>query len=97
MSDAGSRLSDFPYVTVRVHCERCERYGVYKLARLAACYGPEIDLDELIKQLSSDCYHRRETHPYRRGCRARLLDWPPRRPPDEPMRAFVVVKGGKAS
>ncbi|ADH88609.1 conserved hypothetical protein [Ancylobacter novellus DSM 506] len=92
----GSRLSDYPYVTVRVHCPRCERYGAYKLARLAACYGPEIELAELVRKLSSDCHHRRENHPYRQGCQARLLDWPRNRPPDEPLATFAVVKGGKS-
>ncbi|MCS0501360.1 hypothetical protein [Ancylobacter mangrovi] len=89
------RLSDFPYVTVRLHCARCERFGAYRLARLAACYGPEIDLHELVRRLSSDCRHRHESHPYRLGCDARLLDWPPVRPPDEPRVAFSVVKGGR--
>lgn len=89
------KLSEFPYVTVRLHCRRCERFGVYRLARLAACYGPEIELHDLVKKLSADCHHRREDHPYRQGCGARLLDWPPNRPPDEPMASFAVVKGGR--
>ena len=92
----GVKLSDFPYVTVRVQCARCERYGAYRLARLAACHGPEIDLVDLVRKISADCHHRRETHPYRQGCGARLLDWPPIRPPDEPVAPFAVVKGGKA-
>ena len=91
------RLSDFPYVVVRLQCPRCERYGAYKLARLAARFGPEIELGELIKALSQDCYHRRETHPHQLGCRARLLDWPPNRPPDEPFAGFKVVRGGRAA
>ncbi len=67
-----------------------------RLARLAACYGPEIELAELVRKLSSDCHHRRENHPYRQGCQARLLDWPRNRPPDELLATFAVVKGGKS-
>ena len=92
-----TRLSDFPYVTVRVQCPRCERYGAYKLARLAARYGPETLLSEVIKEISIDCMHRRQTHPHNPGCRARCLDWPPTRPPDEPFSGFKVVRGGRAA
>jgi hypothetical protein len=38
------RLSDFPWVVVRVGCNLCRRKGEYRLARLAAKYGPEISL-----------------------------------------------------
>jgi hypothetical protein len=47
-------LSAFPYVTVRVGCDVCRRHGQFRLARLAARHGPEIDLEELIVKLSAD-------------------------------------------
>ena len=36
------RLSEFPWVVVRVGCGLCNRKGEYRLARLAAKYGSEI-------------------------------------------------------
>ena len=52
---APSRLSDYPFVIVRVGSQFCPRQGAYCLARLAAKYGPEIDLWALLDVLASDC------------------------------------------
>lgn len=49
------RLSEFPWVVVRVVCNLCNRSGSYKLARLAARYGPDIALDDLLDRLAGDC------------------------------------------
>ena len=90
------RLSAYPYVLVRIGCERCQRSGRYRLARLAARYGPEILLAELLMHLTADCAAANPRHPYRGGCKARFVDLdPPRRPPDEPARRMRVVAGGK--
>jgi hypothetical protein len=88
------RLVDFPYVLVRLRCELCKRAGSYRLARLAAKYGSEILLDDLIVRLSNDCPWRDD--PRGSGCGARFSDLPPRRPPDMPLaRRLRVVAGGK--
>ena len=98
------RLSAFPYVRVRIACRHCPRKGSYRLARLAAKYGPEIALEALIAELAFDCPRRRkldERPPGKFGdmqCGAYFLDLvPPQPPPDLPpglMRLRVVV-GGK--
>ena len=93
------RLAYFPYVLVRIRCVHCSRRGAYRLARLAAKYGPEITLDALLAKLTADCeYSSRAHHPFRRICEARFVDLdPPRRPPDLPA-AIVrprIVAGGK--
>ena len=91
MPAARSRLSDYPFVIVRVGCQFCTRQGSYRLARLAAKYGPEIGLDALLDALATDCrWHR---NPGERGpgkydakcgaysrisaCPSRLISHPP--------------------
>lgn len=89
------RLVAYPYVVVRISCELCKRHGSYRLARLAAKFGPDISLDDLLGRLISDCVSRDARHPYRSRCAARLVDLdPPRRPPDVPATVLRVV-GGK--
>jgi hypothetical protein len=65
-------LAWYPYVIVRLACRYCERQGQYRLARLGARYDPDTPLDELIKELSADCHHRKacltERWPEGSGC-----------------------------
>jgi hypothetical protein len=90
-------LAKFPFVIVRVGCEGCKHQGSYHLARLAARYGPEILLPDLLKCLTADCPWQNPHHPYHGRCQARFVDLePPRRPPDTPARRLRVVSGGKA-
>jgi hypothetical protein len=89
------RLVDYPFVIVRVRCDVCKRAGAYRLARLAVKFRSEILLDDLVVRLSSDCAWRDE--PRGSGCGARLVDLPPRRPPDLPAgKRLRVISGGKA-
>jgi hypothetical protein len=91
-------LSSYPYVIVRLGCEGCRRKGSYRLARLAARFGAEIDLDSLLARLTVDCEFANPRHPYQGRCRARFIDLdPPQRPPDMPPAAqqLRVVNGGK--
>ena len=84
------RLSAYPYVVVRLACDLCGRTGSYRLARLAAKYGAEIALDELIDLLAADCTARRSRREipkwqWRDGCAARFVDVEgPQPPPDVP-------------
>jgi hypothetical protein len=41
------RLAFYPFVVVRIASRICSRSGSYPLARLAAKYGPEINLRDL--------------------------------------------------
>lgn len=85
MNDA---LADYPYVLVRLACRFCQRRGSYRLARLAAKFGPEIDMRDMLARLAGDCAYWSD-FPHRSskraGCGAYFpdLDWP-RRPPDLP-------------
>ena len=87
------RLVDFPFVLVRLRCDTCKRSGAYRLARLAAKFGSEVSLDDLLIRLSADCPWRDEP---RGSCGARFSDLPPRRPPDLPERRMRVIRGGKS-
>jgi hypothetical protein len=102
------RLAGFPFVLVRVACDRCPaRRGTYRLARLAEKFGAEMPLDELLRHITFDCrwqahptnrYARRVGNQYVPKCEARFIDLDPLRgPPDLPpaLRPFAVVKGGK--
>ena len=45
---------------VRIACRVCSRGGSYRLARLAAKFGPEITLRDLLQKFSYDCLWRAE-------------------------------------
>ena len=101
MPAARSRLSDYPFVIVRVGCQFCTRQGSYRLARLAAKYGPDIGLDALLDALATDCrWHRnpgeRGPGEYDAKCGAYFPDLGLPVPPDLPpaMRQLRVVRGG---
>jgi hypothetical protein len=99
------RLSDFPWVIVRIDCPLCaHRKGQYRLARLAAEYGADIQLCDLLDRIALDCPRR--SFPWERppnqddpGCKARFTDLKAtnRLPPDLPpmMRKLTVIQGGK--
>src|SRR5712672_2933783 len=90
---AVNRLVDFPYVLVRMRCDVCKRSGAYKLAGLAAKFGSDMHLEDLLAKLSADCAWRED--PRGSGCGARFADLPMVRPPDMPSRRMQVIKGGK--
>jgi hypothetical protein len=49
--DDRDRLASYPFVVVRIACRVCSRNGAYRLARLAAKFGPEIGLRDLLYRL----------------------------------------------
>jgi hypothetical protein len=53
--DDRDRLAFYPFVVVRFVCRVCSRNGAYRLARLAAKFGPEIRLRDLLDRFSYDC------------------------------------------
>ena len=53
--DDRERLAFYPLVVVRIACRVCSRTGAYRLARLAAKFGPEIGLRDLLDRFSYDC------------------------------------------
>jgi hypothetical protein len=78
-------LSSYPYVIVRIECRRCTRKGAYRLARLAAKYGAEIPMLELLAHLAGDCAIWRTRHPGAPRCGAYFIDLEfPAQPPDRP-------------
>jgi hypothetical protein len=91
------KLVGYPFVVVRVGCDLCTRKGAYRLARLAAKFGPEISLPELLARLTFDCAFRHPRHPGQGQCRARFIDLdPPMRPPDNPAVGLRLIAGGKS-
>jgi hypothetical protein len=42
----------YPFVVIRIACRVCSRRGSYRLARLAAKFGPEISLRDLTDRFS---------------------------------------------
>ncbi len=97
--DARDTLALYPFVVVRIACRVCSRSARYRLARLAAKYGSEFKLDDLLFQLSFDCMYRADdrTRGDARGCGIYLLDLDQPRPPDLPpgMARLKILKGGK--
>jgi hypothetical protein len=53
-------LAHYPFVVVRIACRVCSRRGSYRLARVAAKFGPEISLRDLTDRFSYDCLWRAE-------------------------------------
>jgi hypothetical protein len=89
-----NQLAFYPYIIVRVACRHCARRGTYRLARLGAKYGPEIALDDLLRQLAGDCPHWKWSARWPEGCGAYFPDLePPMRPPDVPAPRLRVVRG----
>ena len=87
---APKTLSQYPWVVVRIECKLCPRKGAYRLARLAARYGPEFPLEGLIEDLAHNCpYWRNNPRKYDPRCGARFVDLernlPPPDDPDAPL------------
>jgi hypothetical protein len=94
--DDRDRLAFYPFVVVRIACRVCSRNGAYRLARLAAKFGPEISLRDLLDRFSYDCLWRAEAHGKRgvSACGVYLPDLDHPRPPHFPpglVRLRVVV------
>jgi hypothetical protein len=79
-------LAHYPFVVVRIRCRVCARKGSYRLARIAAKYGPEITLRDLLDRFSYDCLWRTQsrTKRGRTDCGVYLPDLEQPRPPDMP-------------
>jgi hypothetical protein len=99
------RLSNFPWVIVRIDCPLCpHRKGQYRLARLAEKHGVDIELCDLMGKIAFDCPWK--TLPGERPpnqcdpkCKARFTDLEVASapPPDLPpmMRKLTVIQGGR--
>jgi hypothetical protein len=86
MDDDRDCLAFYPFVVVRIVCRVCSRRGSYRLARLAAKFGPEITLRELLNRFSYDGLWRAEARSKRgtSSCGVYLPDLEQPRPPDAP-------------
>ena len=91
-------LAFYPFVVVRIACRVCSRRGSYRLARLAAKFGPEITLRDLTDRFSYDCLWRAEARGKRgvSSCGVYLPDLERPRPPDVPpgLVKLRLIKGG---
>jgi hypothetical protein len=88
------KLATYPYVTVRVACRNCRRRGKYRSARLAARFGADATLDEVLMTITADC-NLAANRTGRRGCRAAYFpDLDPA--PVLPTRASLrIIAGGR--
>jgi hypothetical protein len=79
-------LAHYPFVVIRIACRVCSRRGSYRLARLAAKFGPEISLRDLTDRFSYDCLWRAEARSKKgkSACGVYLPDLEQPRPPDVP-------------
>ena len=84
--DDRDRLAFYPFVVVRIACSVCSRSGSYRLARLAAKFGPEIILRDLTDRFSYDCLWRADARSKagKSACGVYLPDLANPRPPDLP-------------
>jgi hypothetical protein len=84
--DSRDCLALYPFVVVRIACRVCSRSGSYRLARLAAKFGPEISLRDLTDRFSYDCLWRAEAHGRKgkSGCGVYLPDLHQPPPPGMP-------------
>ena len=84
--DDRDRLAFYPFVVVGIACRVCSRRGSYRLARLAAKFGPEISLRDLMYRFSYDCLWRAEARSKKgkSACGVYLPDLEQPRPPDAP-------------
>ena len=89
-------LAHYPFVVVRIRCRVCSRKGSYRLARLAAKFGPEISLRDLLDRFSYDCLWRTQSQT-KKGRTDRGVYLPDleqrRRPPG--MVKLRLVKGSR--
>ena len=91
-------LSSYPYVVVRIACRRCTRKGSYRLARLAAKYGAEIPMMELLAHLAGDCAIWDTRHPGAPRCAGYFVDLEfPAPPPDRPTEGCAASASSKAA
>lgn len=86
------RLSEYPFITVRIACSKCARQGSYRLARLADRYGAEIEMTALLGHLAADCERRDTRARVYDYCGAFYPDLRAPRPPDEPATARTRLR-----
>ena len=98
------RLSGYPWVVVNVDCSLCPRKGCYRLARLAAKLGPEMELGTALEAIAFDCKWMqpgKKVRKYEARCGIRFTDLersgtpPPDLPPGTGGPALRVVEGGR--
>jgi hypothetical protein len=58
--DDTDRLSLYGFVVVPIACRVCSRRGAYRLARLAAKFGPEMSMRDVLERFTYDCLWRAE-------------------------------------
>jgi hypothetical protein len=94
--DTRDCLAHYPFVVIRIRCRVCARKGSYRLARIAAKYGPEITLRDLLDRFSYDCLWRTQsrTKRGRTDVGVYLPDLEHKRPPDLPPGMAAARQGG---
>ena len=94
--DDRDRLAFYPFAMVGLPADSARGGASYRLARLAAKFGPEISLRDLTDRFSYDCLWRTEARSKKgkSACGVYLPDLEHKRPPDLPPG---MVKTGVSS
>jgi CRISPR associated protein Cas1 len=89
-------LAFYPFVVVRIACRVCSRGGSYRLARLAAKFGPETSVRDLLDRFSYDCLWQAEARSKRgqSACGVYLPDLEQKRPRDKPPGTVTLASVG---
>ena len=82
------KLSNYPYVVVRISCRTCKRRGQYRLVNLAVKYGADASLDDVIDKLTDRCPYRNDRSSKHNRCLPRFIDLMNMKEPDMPPRRF---------
>ena len=95
------KLLLYPYIIVRIRCALCMHDKNYRLARLSARFGVDIEMDDLLVRLTHDCSLRHEPRKRSRiprlRCQACFIDLRNPRPPDLPpaSQGLHVIQVGR--
>src|SRR5258705_1041361 len=92
-------LLTYPYVVLRLACRYCARAGSYRLVRLAAKFGCEAHVADVVLRLAADCPYWKTNPRWPEGCGDFLPDpEAPRALPDDPRaRAIRGIDVGETN
>jgi len=86
-------LWDYPYVKVRVSCDKCGYRTAYKLVRLGEKYGARIELGDLLERLAGRCPRwADDLAALKLRCGLEFTDLHSEKPPDLPVARLKAVK-----
>ncbi len=58
------KAKDYPFMSARISCAKCDRQGRYSRAAFVEMVGPETKLPDALAHISADCPQRQSTPAY---------------------------------